>query len=111
MQNKTQQMQLKNLDGTGFMELTLTSEQAAVGKTIQQLAPMLPHEWVLVSIRRNGRLLIPHGDTIFMAGDQITAFVDVAQRASLQACLDGEMDVETYTAVPVPTPNDNDPMT
>lgn len=90
LQNKTQQMQLKNLDGTEFMELTLTTEQAAVGKTIQQIAPNLPHECVLVSIRRNGRLLIPHGDTVLMAGDQITAFVDAEQRSSLQACLDGE---------------------
>ncbi len=96
LQNKTQQMQLKNLDGTEFMEFRLTSEQAAVGKTIQQLAPNLPHECVLVSIRRNGRLLIPHGDTVLMAGDQITAFVDADQRDSLQACLDKE---KTETAV------------
>ena len=96
LQNKTQQMQLKNLDGTEFVQYILQPEQLAVGKTIQQLAPNLPHECVLVSIRRNGRLLIPHGDTVLMAGDQITAFVDAEERASLQACLDQD---KTETAV------------
>ncbi len=97
LQNKAQQLQLRNVDGTEFAEITLTEEYIAVGQTIQQIAPNLPQECVLVSIRRDGRLLIPHGDTTLMVGDQITAFVDAEQCSLLQAVLLGEREVEEKT--------------
>ncbi len=87
LQNKAQRLQLKNVDGTEFLDIILTEDHQAVGQTIQQIAHNLPHECVLVSIRRNGRLLIPHGDTILMAGDQVTAFIQTEQRTQLQSCL------------------------
>jgi hypothetical protein len=49
----------------------------------------LPEECVLISIRRQGRILIPHGDTLFLAGDQITAFVRTKNRQLLEESLQG----------------------
>lgn len=96
-QHRTKRLQLRNVDGTEFIDITLTPEHLAVGKKIQDLASVLPHDCVLVSIRRNGRLLIPHGDTILMAGDQVTAFIQTEQRTQLQSCLhyDNASNVET----------------
>ncbi len=90
-QHRTKRLQLQNVDGTEFVDITLIPEHEVVGKTIQQIAPTLPHDCVLVSIRRDGRLLIPHGDTVLMAGDQITAFIHENQCAQLQSCLGGQV--------------------
>jgi CIC family chloride channel protein len=41
------------------------------GKTVQDMAQRLPHDCILVSIRRNNRVIIPHGDTIIQKGDHL----------------------------------------
>jgi len=89
VQHRTKRLQLDNVDGTEFVVIELGPEDTAVGKTIQELAPNLPHECVLVSIRRDGRLLIPHGDTLLQPGDEITAFIDSDDEAALNSCLHG----------------------
>lgn len=76
IQNHTQRMQLQNLDGTEFVEIRLSEDTNSIGKTVRELAEQLPKECILISIRRKGKLLIPHGETIFQVGDQITAFID-----------------------------------
>jgi len=75
IQHRLKRMGLRNLDGTEFIEFTLKKGDVAVGKMLAELAPCLPNECVLVSIRQNERLVIPHGDTVFNVGDHITAFV------------------------------------
>ncbi len=92
VQHRTKRLQLDNVDGTEFVVIDLGPEDTAVGKTIQELAPNLPHECVLVSIRRDGRLLIPHGDTLLQSGDEITAFIDDDDLKALGACLHGRED-------------------
>jgi len=75
IQHRLKRMGLRNLDGTEFIEFTLKKGDVAVGKMLAELAQCLPNECVLVSIRQNERLVIPHGDTVFNVGDHITAFV------------------------------------
>ena len=70
-------MQLRNLDNTEFVEIDLTTGDQAVNKAICDVAPQLPKECILVSIRRDGKMMIPHGDTMLQVGDRITAFVAV----------------------------------
>ena len=86
-QHRTKRLQLRNVDGTEFIEIRLTPEHLAVGKTIQDLSSTLPYDCVLVSIRRDGRLLIPHGDTILMADDHITAFISVSDKNQFMSCM------------------------
>jgi CIC family chloride channel protein len=75
IQHRLKRMGIRNLDGTEFVEFTLKTGDRAIGKMLAELAPNLPNDCVLVSARQGGRLVIPHGDTVFNVGDKITAFV------------------------------------
>jgi Trk K+ transport system NAD-binding subunit len=66
---------MKNIDGTEFVELTLLEESPVLGKTVQELSDNLPNDCILISIRRNGKVLIPHGNTSLKKGDHLTAFI------------------------------------
>ena len=57
-----------------------------VGKAIKDIA--LPGECVLVAILRKGRLIIPRGDTVFGAVDEVIALVHASQMADLAALLE-----------------------
>jgi CIC family chloride channel protein len=74
---------------TKFVDMSLGSNAAAVGKTVAELT--LPRETVLVSIRRGRRLLIPHGDTRLEVGDVVTALCEQECIPQLKAVL-GELD-------------------
>ncbi len=87
LQHRTKRMQLRNLDSTEFVEIELKSGDQAVDKSILEVAPKLPKECILVSIRRNGKMMIPHGDTKLQVGDRITAFVAVRDALAVQSCL------------------------
>jgi CIC family chloride channel protein len=83
LQHRTRQLRVRNIDGAEFVRVTITPEDNTLNHTVSELAAGLPHDCVLVSVRRAGRLLIPHGDTRLQAGDEITAFVSHAQRDEL----------------------------
>jgi CIC family chloride channel protein len=70
-----------------FLEITLRKGIWAVGKTVAQLAKVLPKECILVSIKGNGHSRIPHGDTLLGAGDRITVYVQVAMIEKLFASI------------------------
>jgi len=74
IQHRTQRMKMRNIDGTEFIELVLKEDSPATGKTVSEVASTMPHECILISIRRDGLVLIPHGETQLQVGDQITAF-------------------------------------
>jgi CIC family chloride channel protein len=77
-------MQLRDIDGTEFVEIVLTEGDRAVGKSIQEVAKEMPSDCILVSIRRGGRILIPHGDTFLQAGDRVTAFAESRRAEALR---------------------------
>ena len=57
-----------------------------VGQSLSEIAPRLPQGCVLISVTRSGRVVIPHGQTVFLAGDHVTAFVRKQDRpAYMQA--------------------------
>lgn len=55
------------------------------GKQLQNVA--LPSDCVLVAIIRDSKLLLPHGDTTLLAGDEILAIANVSQAQALAAML------------------------
>lgn len=75
IQQRTKRMKMRNLDGTEFVELTLKDGSPATGRIVGELASFMPHECILISIRRDGKVLIPHGETRLQKGDQLTAFI------------------------------------
>lgn len=83
IQHRAKQMEIDNLDGTEFVHIEIQDDDGSRDHTISELAATLPTNCVLVSIRRNRRMLIPHGDTRLRAGDQVTAFVDYQDRDKL----------------------------
>ncbi len=90
LQHRARRIQLRNIDGTEFVDITLRQHDAAVGKPLYDLSADLPDACLLVSLRRDGRMLIPHGDTVFQPYDHITAFVRTQDVEKLYACLRGE---------------------
>ncbi|MDF1499618.1 MAG: chloride channel protein [Anaerolineales bacterium] len=87
LQHRVKRMHLRDIDGTQFVELRLSEGDHGVGRSISKLADMLPEDCVLVSIRRDGRILIPHGSTRLQAGDSITAFVHQSVAGKVRSCL------------------------
>ena len=101
IQHRTKRMQMRNIDGTEFVDLTLDDNSIAVGKKIAELAEKLPNDCIFVSIRRNGKVLIPHGENKLLSGDQITAFVQSKDVEKLYDCLNSakseDNDADTVT--------------
>ncbi len=88
IQERSQRVQaLKQQDDTEFVDVYLNADDAVVGQTVQSVAGRLPKDCVLISIEREGRVIIPHGNTIFQSGDHIIAFTRVAQSEQLFDCL------------------------
>jgi len=90
IQHQTKRMKIRNIDGTEFIDFQLQEGNSAVGKSVVEMANTMPEECVLVSVRRDGRVIIPHGTTSFQAGDQITAFVQSRDVELLYQCFRGE---------------------
>ncbi len=91
LQYRAKRMSLRNLDGTVFSEIELEPGDKAVGKRLAEISPDFPEKCILVSVRRRGRMLIPHGDTVFMPGDQVTVFVNSADLETIRGCLRGDL--------------------
>lgn len=87
LQHRARRMQLRNLDGTEFVDVVLETGDYAVDKRLVDIAPLIPDDCILVSIRREGRVVIPHGTTVFRPGDTITAFVRRNDIGRVEACL------------------------
>ena len=88
IQVRSQRVQeLKKQNGTEFVEIYLNADDAVVGQSVQSVAAQLPDDCVLISIERAGKVIIPHGSTLFEAGDHITAFTRVDEAESLFSSL------------------------
>lgn len=87
LQHRTQRAQLRNLDGTQFTDVLLNDNDGAVSQSIQEISSHLPQDAILVSIRREGKVVIPHGTTRFEAGDLVTAFIRAEDSEALRHCL------------------------
>jgi|GEM_PF-16084 CIC family chloride channel protein len=66
-----------------FFEFTIPADAAIAGKSLHECNP--PKECVLVSVYRNGQLLLPHGDTVLQPGDQVLAFCPLRYRQRILA--------------------------
>ena len=80
---------LRRVDGTEFVELIIGPESRAAQQKIADMGAELPHDCVLVSIRRHGNMFIPHGDTVLQPGDAVTVFVRRDEEDHLRDCLLG----------------------
>lgn len=75
-------------DDKEIIEITIVNERC-VSKRLGDL--VLPGDALLVSVRRNGELLIPHGNTRFERGDRLTLVgslecIDATRQMFMGAC-------------------------
>jgi len=87
IQHRTKRMQMRNIDGTEFVDLVLDDTSIAVGKKVSEIAENLPYDCILISIRRGRKVLIPHGQTEVQSGDQITALTQSKDVEKVYRCL------------------------
>jgi CIC family chloride channel protein len=89
LQHRASRMKMRHEDETEFIELTLSEEDKAVGKLVKDVASQFPNDCILISIYRDGRTLVPHGNTEFKPGDHITAFIHQDVAEEVYQCLTG----------------------
>jgi len=75
MQQRRERLWLGKIGGTEFVELAVAAQSPLAGQAIRDL--ILPHDCVIVSVRRGRQVIIPHGDTVFEVGDKVTALVSL----------------------------------
>jgi CIC family chloride channel protein len=73
-------------ENADFVDLVLDASDSVVGKSLSEIAGTLPEGCVLVSITRTDRVIIPHGATVFLPGDHVTAFVRNQDRTDFLRC-------------------------
>lgn len=70
---------------TQFLELTLSDDSVAVGKSIAELN--IPRSAVLVSIQRGEEVIIPRGDTELRVGDIVTILCETDATSTVKEIL------------------------
>jgi trk system potassium uptake protein TrkA len=68
-----------------LVEEKIAPGATSIGKAVRDLR--LPTECVLSAILRSGHLIVPRGDTVLQAGDEVLALVHTSQAAQLAAVL------------------------
>jgi CIC family chloride channel protein len=90
IQRDTRHARTKALEDTEFIEYTLSAGEPIIGNSVKDIAACLPEECVLISIHREGKVLIPHGYSVIQEGDQITAFLRDEDVETLHLCFQGD---------------------
>ena len=75
--------------GATFYEVPVPYASEAAGKSVRELD--WPEDAVLVSIRRDDGVIIPHGDTLIRVNDTITAFGHGDSRVAVAQVLEPRM--------------------
>ena len=78
---------LRRISSMELLELEIPENSRAAHRTLASLASELPHDCVVVFVRRQGTILIPHGDTVLQPGDQVHAFLRESDEDVLKDCL------------------------
>jgi CIC family chloride channel protein len=78
LRHQAQQVRLGEYSGVSVTEMTIAPTAFCVNKQVKEIP--WPQESVVASIRREQRLLIPHGDTVLRAGDVVALVADEQAR-------------------------------
>jgi trk system potassium uptake protein TrkA len=70
-----------------LVEVTLAPDSPAVDQTIAELA--IPREATIVAVLREDHLVVPRGETVFEAGDEVLALVTPDSEDEIRALLTG----------------------
>jgi CIC family chloride channel protein len=73
-QQRLASQRLRDLAGVTFLELTVHPDAAVAGQSVRDVS--WPERTVLTTIRRMGRIVMPTGDTVLEAGDDVVVLTD-----------------------------------
>ena len=71
----------------GLVEVTLAEESPAIGKTIMDLG--VPRDASIVALVRAGHVVVPRGDTVIEAGDEVMVLVTADSEERIKSILIG----------------------
>jgi trk system potassium uptake protein TrkA len=72
----TENVALIENDRAEVLEVEVDEESALVGRPIRESVADLPEGFVVGAITRNGKFVVPRGDTVVEPGDHVVVFVD-----------------------------------
>ena len=73
--------------GVSFVEAKVPADSPVVGKPLRSLG--VPDDCVIPLIIRNGKGVVPYGETQLIPGDEVVAVTTIAQEAVLEKILSG----------------------
>jgi CIC family chloride channel protein len=73
-QQRKQARQLRDLAGTQVVEFRVTADAPTVGRRVRDVD--WPRRTILTSVRRDGDVIMPNGDTTLQAEDEVTVLTD-----------------------------------
>jgi CIC family chloride channel protein len=88
MQSRAEQLRLGKLTGNELIEMIIPAQSPAIEYPIRELN--LPDECILISVLRDNKVLIPHGNTRLRPGDRLTGLVKVNCMSELKRILFGQ---------------------
>ena len=74
--NKMKQLELDTEDHFEVIHLLVNEDSAIAGKKVSEIARLLPEDSLLISIKQDGRGVIPHGSTLISPNDYLTIIVN-----------------------------------
>jgi CIC family chloride channel protein len=74
--HKVKQLKHDMEDHLEVIHLLVNEGSAIAGKKVSEIARLLPEDSLLVSIKKDGRGVIPHGSTLISPNDYLTIIVD-----------------------------------
>ncbi|GAB4472374.1 MAG: chloride channel protein [Anaerolineae bacterium] len=82
-QHRAEQIRLNTLTGAHTLEMHVTPTSPVAGRRIGEIA--WPGDCLVASIRRKGRLIVPHGSTELQPGDRVTIVAEAEVYGELEA--------------------------
>lgn len=73
-----------------MVTLALHENCPVLNRSLAEIGPQLPYESIVVSVQRQGTVLIPHGDTSLKTGDKLNVLVRGIDEAQLRQSLVGD---------------------
>lgn len=83
--DQLERLRLEQVTRARLLEFDLKDGDAAVKKSLQELR--IPSECLIISVHREGRLIVPRGETEFLAGDRVVALVAPGKEQILKSYL------------------------
>jgi CIC family chloride channel protein len=86
-QQRTQVRQLRDLSGAQFVEFRIAPDAPAAGLQVREVT--WPSRTILTSVRRDGEVVMPNGDTRLQPDDEVTVLADLGHIDDVETLLAG----------------------